>query len=45
MENFIEAKTVEEANRVNLTQYTFLERLSAARALYIFKIREAKREH
>ena len=42
--NFIEKTTVDEANKVNLDQYTFLERLSANRGVYCFKIRESKRE-
>ena len=41
--NFIEVNTVEEANAVNLDVYTFLDRVSATRGLYCFKIREAKR--
>jgi len=41
--NFIEVKTVEEANNVDLDDYTFLERVSASRGTFIFKIREMKR--
>lgn len=43
MDNFIELQNVEEANKVNLDFYTFLERLSAKKGLYCFKIREQKR--
>ena len=43
--NFIEVVTVEEANRVDLNFYTFLERLSAKKGLYCFKIREKKSSH
>ena len=42
--NFVEKTTVDEANNVDLDKYTFLERLSANRGVYCFKIREAKRE-
>lgn len=42
--NFVEKSTVDEANTVNLDEYTFLERLSAQRGLYCFKRRESKRE-
>ena len=42
--NFVERSTVEEACKVDLNKYTFLERLSASRGLYCFKIRESKRE-
>jgi hypothetical protein len=41
--NFIEVKTVLEANGVNLDKYTFLERLSAERGSFCFKIRERVR--
>lgn len=41
--NFIEKITVDEANEVDLDKYTFLERLSAQRGIYCFKIRESKR--
>ena len=42
-QNFIERPTVDEANQVDLDKYTFLERLSAKRGTYCFKIRESKR--
>ena len=42
-DNFLEVKTVEKANNVDLDKYTFLERLSAKRNIYCFKIREARR--
>jgi hypothetical protein len=42
--NFVEKITVDEANQVSLDKYTFLERLSAHRGVYCFKIRESKRE-
>jgi len=42
--NFMEKRTVEEANEVNLNDYTFMERLSAQRGFYCFKIREIKRK-
>lgn len=44
MDNFIEVATVKDANRINLSEYTFLERLSAKRGTFCFKIREAKRK-
>lgn len=40
--NFIECKTVEEANEVDMEQYTFLK-YSELRHLYIFKIREKRK--
>ena len=43
MKNFVEAKTLDEANDISLNDYTFLERLSAKRGTWCFKIREAKR--
>lgn len=43
LENFVEKATVEEANKVDLNLYTFLERLSAKKGLYCFKIREQRR--
>lgn len=43
LRNFIEMPTVEEANTVDLSIYTFLERLSAKKGFYCFKIREKKR--
>ena len=43
METFIEKKTVEGAREVSLDNYTFLPRLSAAKGVYCFKIRESKR--
>lgn len=39
MDNFIEKDTVIEANTVDLGKYTFLERLSAVRNKYCFKIK------
>jgi len=41
--NFIEKITVEEANEVDLDKYTFLERMSAQKGRYCFKIRESRR--
>jgi len=41
--NFIEKSDVDEANAVDLNKYTFLERLSAKKGVYCFKIRELKR--
>lgn len=43
MEKFIEAETLHEANQVDMRYYTFLERLSAKKGVYCFKLREAKR--
>lgn len=43
MDNFLEVATVEEANKISLEEYTFLERLSAKKGVYCFKIREVKR--
>jgi hypothetical protein len=43
MKSFIEVATVEEANNIPLDYYTFLERMSAVKGIYCFKIREAKR--
>jgi hypothetical protein len=45
MMNFIEKKTVDEANQVDLNDYTFMERLSSQRGFYCFKIREIKRKN
>jgi len=42
-DNFIEKETVDDANAVDLDKYTFLERMSAKKGLYCFKVREAKR--
>jgi len=42
-DNFVEAETIECANKIDLDNYTFLERLSAKRGTWCFKIREAKR--
>jgi len=39
MQNFLECATIEEANAVDLTKYTFL-RFSDSRNRYLFKIRE-----
>jgi hypothetical protein len=43
LKNFLEFVSVEEANKVDLNLYTFLERLSAKKGVYCFKIREHKR--
>lgn len=43
MDNFIEKKTVQDANTIDLNKYTFLDRLSAKLGKYCFKIRETKR--
>ena len=45
MKNFIEVETVVEANDVDLNKYTFCERISAKRGMYIFKIRAAQQEY
>lgn len=37
---FLELATPEEASRVNLDDYVFLERLSATRGLWCFKVRQ-----
>lgn len=42
-DNFVECHNALDANRVSLDHYTFLERLSAARNCYCFKIRERKK--
>jgi len=42
-ENFVEVKSVEEANTVDLNFYTFMERFSATRGTFVFKVRETKR--
>jgi hypothetical protein len=42
--NFLEKTSVDEANSVDLDRYTFMERLSAQRGVYCFKIRECKRD-
>ena len=44
MNNFIECSTIEDANKVDLDYYTFMERVSAEKGLYCFKIREARRK-
>ena len=41
--NFIEKETLDAANEVDLDKYTFLERMSAKKGVYCFKVREAKR--
>jgi len=41
--NFLEMATLDDANRVDLDQYTFLERMSAVKGVYCFKVRESKR--
>jgi len=40
-DNFLEIKTVEEANTVNLSEYTFIKH-SDTRDCYIFKRRAGK---
>ena len=42
-ENFKELNTIEEANLIDLNNYTFLDRFSAVRGKFCFKIRESKR--
>ena len=43
-DNFIECETIEDANSIPLSDYTYLERQSAARnGAYCFKIRQAKK--
>jgi len=42
-DNFIEKETVDDANTVDFDKYTFLERMSAKKGLYCFKVRQAKR--
>lgn len=44
IKNFLELATVEDANVVNLDLYTFLERMSAKKGVYCFKVRENKRD-
>lgn len=44
VKNFIEFDSVDEANTVDLSIYTFLERLSAKKGKYCFKVRESKRQ-
>jgi len=41
--SFIEVGSVEEANKINMEYYSFLERMSAVKGIYCFKLREAKR--
>jgi hypothetical protein len=41
--NFIEVKSVEEANKIDMNLYTFMERFSSTRGSFVFKIRETKR--
>lgn len=40
LESFLELQTVEDANKVDLQKYTFLERMSATKGNYCFKIRQ-----
>ena len=40
--NFLELDTVEDANKVSLEKYVFLERLSAERGKYCFKVRQKR---
>ena len=40
--NFIEVESVDAANKVSLKQYVFLDRFSAERRKYCFKIRQNK---
>jgi len=42
LKNFLEFDNVEEANSVSLADYVFLERLSAEKGKYCFKIRQRK---
>ena len=42
-DSFVEVETVEEANKIDMSKYTFLERMSAKKGVYCFKIREARR--
>ncbi len=44
MNNFLECGAVEDANKIDLDYYTFLDRVSASRGKYCFKIREGKRK-
>jgi len=44
MDNFVEVKSIEEANMVDLKVYTFLDRVSGSRGTFVFKIRELKRK-
>lgn len=44
LKNFIECATVDEANLVDMTVYSFLDRMSGSRSVYCFKLREAKRK-
>jgi len=37
---FLELATSEEASRVNLEDYVFLDRFSATRGLWCFKVRQ-----
>jgi hypothetical protein len=41
--NFIEAPTLSDANAVDLDSYVFLERMSSKMGVYVFKVRERKR--
>jgi hypothetical protein len=43
MKSFIECETIQEANKIDLDTYHFLERLSGKRGTWCFKIREAQR--
>jgi hypothetical protein len=38
--NFIEVSSVEDANKVDLSLYTFCERLEASRGTFVFKVRQ-----
>ena len=42
LNNFLELDTVAEANRVNLEDYVWLDRFSAERRKYCFKVRQRK---
>ena len=37
--NFIECKDIEQANKIDLNKYVFLDGISAKKGLYCFKIR------
>lgn len=42
--NFIEVDNVEEANRIDLTQYRWSERMSAKTGKYVFVLRQIKKK-
>lgn len=43
-DNFVEVESLEDANSIDLDAYTFLDRLSAERGTFCFKIREKVRK-